>query len=155
MTADGTRADDEVATTDVEYEAVGRGRWLFLAVMVPIVVVGALLIGRALRDGDVTSRLQTSQVSGLDAYDYEYVIPVGTADRIAAGEEIAIVPADLTVTLGESIRIVNDDEQGHQVGAFYVGAGETLSQRFGSTGVFENECTVHPSGAFRLTVLDP
>ena len=145
----------DTLASDVEYEPTGRGRWLVLAILVPVIVVGALLVGRALRADEVSSRLQTSQADGLTAYDYEYTIPLGTGDRIAGGEEVAIVPADLTVTLGESIRIVNDDDQGHQVGAFYVGAGETLNQRFGSTGVFENECTVHPSGAFRLTVVDP
>jgi plastocyanin len=84
--------------------------------------------------------------------DYAYVIPDGTAERIAAGEPIAILPAALDVTVGEVIRIVNEDTEGHFVGIFYVGAGETVTQRFASPGEFVGNCTVHPSGQLTLTV---
>lgn len=146
--------DDDRVTTDIEYERPGRGRWLALAVMVPIVVIGALLIGRALQPDDVTSGLEISDASGEVSYDYDYVIDAGTGDRIANGEPVEIVPGELVVTVGESIRIVNDDDQDHYVGVFFVAAGETLTQRFGSAGVLEDLCTVHPSGSFRLRVVD-
>ena len=84
--------------------------------------------------------------------DYEYVIPEGTADRIAAGEDVEILPAQLTVRVGEVIRIVNEDLSGHFVGIFYVGAGETVTQRFNSAGEFSGLCTIHPSGQITLTV---
>ena len=86
------------------------------------------------------------------AADYAYVIPDGTADRIAAGEPIAILPAALDVAVGEVIRIVNEDTEGHFVGIFFVGAGETVTQRFASPGEFVGNCTVHPSGQLTLTV---
>jgi plastocyanin len=54
--------------------------------------------------------------------------------------------------VGETIRIVNDDDRGHNVGPFFVGAGETLSQRFSSAGEFVGVCTVHPSGQIVLVV---
>lgn len=84
--------------------------------------------------------------------DYAYVIPDGTADRIAAGEPVAILPAALDVDVGEVIRIVNEDTEGHFVGIFFVGAGETVTQRFASPGEFVGNCTVHPSGQLTLTV---
>ena len=46
-------------------------------------------------------------------------------------------------------RIVVGD---HHIGPFFVGAGETLVQRFSAAGEFEGLCTVHPSGEFILTV---
>jgi len=86
------------------------------------------------------------------AADYEYLIPAGTGDRIEAGELVEILPAQLDVNVGEVIRIVNEDSRGHFVGIFYVGVGETVTQRFASPGEFQGACSVHPSGELTLTV---
>ncbi len=85
-------------------------------------------------------------------FDYDYFIPVGTGERFDAGELIEILPAELEVSVGEVLRIVNEDDRDHLVGPFFVGAGETLTQRFSTAGEFEGICTVHPSGQFVLTV---
>ncbi|CAN5565697.1 hypothetical protein BH23ACT3_BH23ACT3_19270 [soil metagenome] len=84
--------------------------------------------------------------------DYDYHIPAGTGERLDAGERVEVIPAELDVRVGEVLRIVNDDDRGHVIGAFYVGAGETLSQQFSTPGVLEGECSVHPGGSFSLTV---
>jgi plastocyanin len=86
--------------------------------------------------------------------DYEYVIPKGTGERVDAGEEISIIPSELDVYVGESIRIVNNDARGHIVGVFFVGSGETMSQEFTSAGTLSGGCTIHPSGKFTLQVLE-
>lgn len=86
--------------------------------------------------------------------DYLFVIPEGTAGRITAGESVEIVPAELVVRVGEVIRIVNEDDAGHFVGIFYVGAGETVTQRFASPGDFSGICTIHPSGQILLRVTE-
>jgi plastocyanin len=65
---------------------------------------------------------------------------------------VEIIPDDLYVRVGQVLRIVNEDDRGHVIGAFYVASGETLRQRFASPGVLEGECSVHPSGSFTLTV---
>ncbi len=83
---------------------------------------------------------------------YEYTVPAGTGERFDRGEPIEILPQTLEAKVGEVIRIVNEDDRGHVVGPFYVGAGETLVQRFASPGVFQGACTVHPSGQFELRV---
>ena len=100
----------------------------------------------------------TSATPGINAADgdatadHDYLIPAGTGAKLDAGERIEIIPAVLEVRVGEVIRIVNEDDRGHVIGAFYVGAGETLSQRFSAPGTLEGECSVHPSGSFTLTV---
>lgn len=85
-------------------------------------------------------------------FQYDYFIPEGTGDRFDAGEIIEILPAELEVAVGEVLRIVNEDDRDHLVGPFFVGAGETLTQRFSTPGEFEGLCTVHPSGQFVLVV---
>lgn len=87
-----------------------------------------------------------------DSYDYDYKIPLGTGERFDAGDPIEIIPATLEVSVGEVLRIVNHDERDHLIGPFFVGAGETLVQRFSAEGEFEGLCTVHPSGEFVLKV---
>lgn len=83
---------------------------------------------------------------------YEYVIPLGAGEALDAGEPLEILPGELTAKVGETIRIVNEDERGHNVGPWFVGADETVSQRFSSAGEFEGVCTVHPSGQLILVV---
>jgi plastocyanin len=85
---------------------------------------------------------------------YEFVIPPGASDALAAGEPLRIVPAYFEAKVGESVRIVNNDRRGHNVGPWYVGSNETLRQKFTSPGIYEGLCSVHPSGAMVLEVTD-
>ena len=89
---------------------------------------------------------------GVAEADYEYLIPKGTGDRIRAGDDVEILPAQLDVYVDETIRIVNEDNEGHFVGIFYVGAGETVTQRFSSPGEYTGQCTIHPSGKLLLRI---
>ncbi len=91
---------------------------------------------------------------GVQQATYEFVIPPGASDAVAAGEPLRIVPAHFEAKVGESVRIVNNDRRGHNVGPWYVGSSETLTQKFTSAGIYEGLCSVHPSGAMVLEVTD-
>ena len=133
-----------------------RRQTVALCVLVPLVVIGGLLLGRTFDGSSGGSRGNGIQISGADDADefaYDFTIPPGTADRIADGEAIEIVPAELVVHVGDAIRIVNNDSEDHIVGVFFVASGETLTQRFNSEGVLEGECSVHPSGSFTLRIV--
>lgn len=124
-----------------------------LAVLVPVVLVGAYLIGTAGGD-EAPAGIDITSADDATEFQHDFLIPLGTAGRIAAGEQIEIVPAELVVTVGDALRIVNEDSTDHIVGVFFVAAGETLTQRFNSAAVLEGECSVHPSGAFTLRVVE-
>lgn len=94
----------------------------------------------------------TQAITDTEPATYEYVIPAGAGEALDAGTPLEILPAELEVRVGESIRIVNEDDRGHSVGPFFVGANEILTQRFSSPGEFKGVCTVHPSGQFVLIV---
>lgn len=123
-----------------------------LAVLVPLVVVAGLLIGRVLRADESRPSIEIASAADVTDFEYDYTIPLGTKDRIDAGETVEIVPRALTVHVGESIRIVNDDDVGHVVGVFYVGAGETATSRFTAPGELTDSCSVHSGGEFTLRV---
>jgi hypothetical protein len=92
-------------------------------------------------------------VLSADQATYEYTIPVGAGDALDAGESLSILPRSLTTTVGQTIRIVNEDTRGHSVGPWFVSARATLRQEFTTPGSYEGLCTVHPSGEFVLQVL--
>ena len=94
----------------------------------------------------------TEAIGSIDEATYEYVIPAGAGEALDAGMPLEILPAELEVRVGETIRIVNTDDRGHTVGPFFVGANETLTHRFSSPGEFTGACSVHPSGEFVLRV---
>jgi len=115
-----------------------------------VVVVAAVSIVISMNRSDPQFR----EVATSERADYEYMIPIGTGNRIDAGEKISIISAELEVHVGESIRIINNDDRGHVVGVFFVGPGETMSQEFTSPGTLTGGCTIHPSGEFTLQVLE-
>lgn len=112
-------------------------------------VFGGALVGCS--DDDATQP-GTEVVSDSETATLEYVIPVGAGRALDAGTPLEILPAELEVDVGDTIRIENQDDRGHTVGPFFVGANETLTQRFSTPGEFEGVCTVHPSGQLVLVV---
>ncbi len=123
-----------------------------LRLLVALIVVGVVAAGAAwltLRTDDPV----TVNGAATVVPEYDVVIPAGSGARIDAGEQLDILPAELVVRVGESIRIVNHDDRGHVVGIFYVGTGETLIQTFTTAGELSGDCSVHPSGRFTLKVV--
>lgn len=82
----------------------------------------------------------------------EVDVPPGTAARIDAGEEIALLPRELVVEVGDELVVRNRDDAVHEVGPYIVGPGETIRQQFTDPGQIEGLCTLHPSGRVRIVV---
>lgn len=121
--------------------------WRRMVTPLPLLLIALSACAGGDRDGALVVDEPTAV-----AADYEYTIPLGTGDRFDAGETVEILPGELVVRVGEVMRIVNQDDRNHLIGPFFVGAGETLTQRFASAGEFTGICTVHPSGEFVLVV---
>ncbi len=117
-----------------------------------LVLAAGASFGVVVACGDDTSQPGTEAVDASEAATFEYVIPVGAGEALDAGTPLEILPAELQVDVGDTIRIENQDDRGHTVGPFFVGANETLTQRFSTPGEFVGVCTVHPSGELVLIV---
>jgi hypothetical protein len=102
--------------------------------------------------GDDRRTAAVAAATASDAADFSYVIPPGTGERIDRGEPVDIIPGNLDARVGQVLRIVNEDTRGHLVGPFFVGKGETLTQRFASAGTLSGACSIHPSGEITVTV---
>lgn len=134
--------------------SMSRPQVIVLALLVPVVLVAAYLIGARTGEDGSPAGIDITSADGATEYQHDFVIPLGTAARIEAGERVEIVPAELVVEVGDALRIVNEDSSDHIVGVFFVAAGETLTQRFNSPAVLEGECSVHSSGSFTLRVVE-
>jgi plastocyanin len=84
--------------------------------------------------------------------DHRYEIPSGTADRLDAGETVAIVPDELHFAPGDKLTLVNDDDRRHELGVLSVDPGETVSYSFPNKGVFNGACTLHNTGKVTIYV---
>jgi hypothetical protein len=76
-------------------------------------------------------------------HEYRFEIPAGTAARLAAGERVDVLPADLDFALRDRLVVVNHDTVTHQVGPFTVPAGQQIDRRLSEAGSFSGFCTLH------------
>ena len=97
---------------------------------------------------------QAENVAIDEEATYEYNVPFGTGNRLDSGEIIDIMPQELSVKVGESIRIVNDDIRDFMIGPFFVMAGQALAMRFTTPGTIEGVCQINPEGKFVITVTE-
>lgn len=118
-------------------------------------LVGAVVLAAsacASGESSPAGSVEVVNVTIAGAADHEFVIPPGSAARSAAGEHLTIFPSRLEVRVGETIRIVNQDDRVQIVGPFAIAPGQTLTQRFSTPGEFVGECTTHPGSEFVLVV---
>lgn len=78
--------------------------------------------------------------------DQTIVIPAGTADRLSAGEDVNIIPADLRLQLRDRLVVVNNDAVAHTIGPFTIPSGQRLVKRLSDVASFSGFCSLHPSG---------
>lgn len=83
-----------------------------------------------------------------------YAIPPGTADQIARGEQVQVLPQTITLTLGRAdiLIIRNDDTQPVTIGPFRVAPGQQFRQRYYSRGTYDLICSVHAGARLRVLV---
>lgn len=82
--------------------------------------------------------------------DFTFTIPKGAG---AARSAEPVLPSPLVLKVGQVVRIVNEDDVGYDLGTFYVGAHETITQRASAVGSYTSACTLHPSGSITLTIV--
>ena len=86
---------------------------------------------------------------------FEFVIPAGTAARIASGANVDdVLPSAPVFRVGDSIQITNEDSQPHFYGPIALRSTETVRWKFQSPGEFSGQCTVSSDRTVVLTVVE-
>lgn len=146
MTENHTTLHDEA--TAVTRSASGPLRILLatLAFLVPIAI--AVVAVFALAGGDDTDSVSPSGVV------WSYVVPAGTQAKADRGEYVAdILPEQLTIAVGDTVTIENQDVVTHTFGPFTVRAGESQKMTFSEPGYFFGVCTVGGHETVTITVV--
>jgi hypothetical protein len=84
-----------------------------------------------------------------------FAVPPGTAARLAAGEQVSVLPATITLALDQQDTLIirNDDTQPVQIGPFKIEPGQRFTQQYFNTGSYDLICTLHASGRLRVIVI--
>lgn len=89
---------------------------------------------------------------GSEPRTIEIVVPAGTAERMAAGEKVVVMPPRLEFTVGDQIRIRNEDSVEQSVGPYVVQAGQELLLRYGKEGTYEGYCPLTEGERYEIVV---
>jgi hypothetical protein len=146
--SDGTAVTEETAPAGAPPKRnAGLALLAFLAPVVVAVVAVVLLAGRGGDGGDAGPAVPEGQT-------YTYTIPAGTAAAEANGADVDdVLPETLSLSVGDSIVVVNEDDVTHSFGPVTVRAGETGSVQFVNAGIYFGLCTVgtHDSVTIQVT----
>ncbi len=82
----------------------------------------------------------------------ELIIPAGTSERVAKGESLPSIPADLTFVVGDTLVVKNEDSVSHQLGPVWAPPGATASLALDQADKFVYDCTFQPSRSMGLDV---
>lgn len=82
----------------------------------------------------------------------ELVIPPGTAERIAKGQESTSIPSEMTFVIGDTLLIKNQDDTDHQLGPVWVPPGSSASLVLEEINNFAYSCSFQPTRYLGLDV---
>lgn len=126
---------------------------VLLAALLPVALVGlAACSGSGSTDEQV--RAQWGQLAEGAEATYTFEVPYGTSVKIDQGQQVDLMPQQLDVKVGESIRIINKDGRDYMIGPFFVTAGQELSMQFTQPGVLSGQCDMNPEGEFIINVAE-
>lgn len=85
----------------------------------------------------------------------ELVIPPGTAELVARGDQAPGLPDGMRFVVGDTLVVHNRDRVDHQLGPLWVPAGSSASLNLDSEANYAVHCSFQPTSAFGLDVRPP
>ncbi len=83
----------------------------------------------------------------------EVVIPPGTADLVARGESVEALPRTLLLRRGDTLVLLNQDDQPHRIGAVWAEPGRATRTIVGASlqDAGAVACSFHPGGSIGVS----
>jgi hypothetical protein len=85
----------------------------------------------------------------------ELIVPEGTADRVAAGEDAPAIPAEMSFVLGDVLVLRNEDTVPHTLGPLYAPAKSSASMALNQADHFALACSFNTTQYLGLNVRPP
>lgn len=85
----------------------------------------------------------------------ELTIPAGTANLIRAGEAPPEIPKDMRFVVGDTLKVINRDNENHQLGLLWIPAESTASLKLESVENMVFECSFQTGSYMGITVQEP
>jgi len=83
------------------------------------------------------------------------VIPPGTAQRVALGEQPPSIPTNMMFVVGDTLIVKNEDSVEHQLGPLWIPAGSSASMPLKTDEKFAFQCSFVTTKVFGLDVNQP
>lgn len=85
---------------------------------------------------------------------WSYVVPAGSQEKADKGMFVEdVLPEQLTISVGDTVTILNEDSVVHSFGPFTVRPGEFQKMTFTEPGYFFGVCTVGGHDTVTITVV--
>jgi len=94
----------------------------------------------------------TSSSPDRDPQEIVLTIPLGTAEKIAAGQAEPTIPEEMNFVVGDTLVVKNEDTTDHQLGPLFIPAGTSASLPLQKASSFEYNCSFQPSSFFGIQV---
>jgi len=107
-----------------------------------LVLVMSLLFVALVNEG---AHLLLREKTDRPTQTVELVIPAGTAERVAAGEEPPSIPKEMVFVIGDRLLVRNEDSVPHELGALYIPPGSSASLTMDDANKYTLGCTFTPS----------
>jgi hypothetical protein len=107
-----------------------------------------LLIGVAINEITFTFLRSTARAPKV----IELVIPAGTAEKVARGETPPTIPDSMTLVVGDTLLVKNNDTANHELGPLWIPAGSSASLALDAAESYAYTCSFQPGQYFGLDV---
>lgn len=113
-----------------------------------------LALGFVVVFNEITYWIQKDQ-SDRPPQDIVIVIPSGTAEKVANGEDEPSLPSEMTFVVGDKLIVKNEDNVDHQLGPLWIPAGRTASLNLEQAANYAYQCSFAVGNYFGLNVKKP
>jgi hypothetical protein len=87
-----------------------------------------------------------------DPTTIELVIPAGTAQQVAQGQQPPTIPADMTFVAGDTFVVRNEDNVAHELGPLFIPSGSSASLNLDTVNSYQYTCSFTPQKYIGLDV---
>ena len=82
----------------------------------------------------------------------ELIIPAGTAEKLASGQEEPAIPDSMTFVVGDTLVVRNQDVVDHQLGPVWVPAGSSASLKMDTANSYDYTCSFRASNYLGMDI---